>query len=347
MVLLHAVARKKIPATVLHMNHNLRGQESDLDEAFVREASAKLGLPFVSEKLDWSLERPSQNLCREKRLAFFRRQAGETGKVLLAHHLDDQAETVFLRILRGTGVRGLRGMLPVNGPFVRPLLSFSKEELRQQAEAWGVQWREDSSNLSSKYERNWLRLEILPLLEKRRPGINHRLAALAQDALLASPKERVERFSHEGASFYRLQELRQLSDAALCEEFSLLRSHTKAVRFLLEKGQGSFSRKNCDLQVSGGVVAKGFQAKPPKQSATQIVTEIGAWQFSSAKALSLRDDLSVSTKRVFQEAKVPLFFRNQIPLGETMGKLFLPLPGRDSSIQVELSSLGKWWLTPS
>src|SRR5690606_16762424 len=121
-------------------------------------------------------EKPSQALCREKRQAFFDKYLGENDRLFLAHHLDDQAETLLLRLMRGSGIHGLKGMAAANGKKVRPLLKVSREEILAAARDWKLSWREDSSNRSLKYERNWVRHEVLPLLESRRPGVARRIA---------------------------------------------------------------------------------------------------------------------------------------------------------------------------
>jgi tRNA(Ile)-lysidine synthase len=110
--------------------------------------------------------------------------------ILLAHHADDQAETVLLNLFRGAGVRGLGGMLPANGRFLRPLLGLRRSELKQYADNHGLSWIEDESNSDTRYTRNFIRQDLLPNISKRYPAISRQLAGTAEriaeaDGLLA------------------------------------------------------------------------------------------------------------------------------------------------------------------
>ena len=160
---------------VAHVNHKLRGSESDEDERFVAELAAKFGLEL--ERVDAAVEGDSgiESSARRLRYEFFRELArsGRASKIATAHTLDDQAETVLLRVFRGTGIRGLAGVHPrivlrdgtrAVGEVVRPLLGFRREELRDYLRTRRQDWREDSSNLDLKFLRNRVRARLLPLI---------------------------------------------------------------------------------------------------------------------------------------------------------------------------------------
>jgi tRNA(Ile)-lysidine synthase len=170
--------------SVLHVNHHLRGAESDADEHFVAELAAAHGLPLVIEPAPVSAGENLEQAARSLRRAFFARlrQNRVVSRVALGHTLSDQAETVLLRLFRGTGLRGLAAMRPVTSDaLIRPLLDLTRDEVRAEALAEGLHWREDSSNQDPDFRRNLLRLEILPQLrEAFHPRIEHVLAGTAR-----------------------------------------------------------------------------------------------------------------------------------------------------------------------
>ncbi|MGB6553645.1 MAG: tRNA lysidine(34) synthetase TilS, partial [Candidatus Binataceae bacterium] len=164
-----------------HLNHCIRGAESDRDEAFVRELCARLGIDLIVERAA-GLDAAMPNLeeaARDARHDFLRRTAESLGAahIALGHHRDDQAETVLLRMLRGAGIAGL-GAMDEAGPnrIVRPMLSVSREDIRSYLRAIGALFVEDSSNDSAALMRNRVRHELLPTLEGYAPGVGARLA---------------------------------------------------------------------------------------------------------------------------------------------------------------------------
>jgi len=160
-----------------HFNHRLRGEASDVDEAFVRELAASLTVPFERGSEDVAGYAAEHHLSREEaarelRLRFLRMVALQTGAscIATAHTQDDQAETVLFRLLKGTGMKGIAGIAPRMGMFVHPLLHVSKQQLRNWLTAEGAGWREDASNADEHYERNFIRASLIPLIESRFPA---------------------------------------------------------------------------------------------------------------------------------------------------------------------------------
>ncbi|NVO20556.1 MAG: tRNA lysidine(34) synthetase TilS [Bacteroidetes bacterium] len=158
---------------IAHCNFKLRGAESDADEEFVRHLAIVMDVPLHVKSFDTSSYAQVggislQMAARELRYAWFEELLDEFGYkyVANAHHLDDQAETFFINLLRGTGLSGLHGILSKQGRVIRPLLFATREEILEYAHVEGLQWREDSSNRSKKYLRNRLRHEVLPALTK-------------------------------------------------------------------------------------------------------------------------------------------------------------------------------------
>lgn len=169
---------------VVHVNHRLRGEESEADAAFVAELAERMGVPLseVVAEIDpdgANLEAAARAARRE---AFFRVMTEDRAdRVAVGHTRDDQAETVLFRLLRGTGVAGLAGILPVTGEgLIRPLIEVSRAEVRQWLTGRRIEWREDSSNTDLRFARNRIRHELLPHLEDAwNPQLSGQLARLA------------------------------------------------------------------------------------------------------------------------------------------------------------------------
>ncbi len=169
---------ESVDLQVAHVNHCLRGEESDADEAFVRALAEDLGRPCHVER--WELDEASSSAseslearARELRYRFFRRLAGERGfrYVVTAHTAEDQAETVLHHLLRGTGIAGLAGIsrarpLIPGVSLIRPMLGLRKHQIHAYLRRLGQSWREDRSNRDPKFTRNRIRHRLLPLLEE-------------------------------------------------------------------------------------------------------------------------------------------------------------------------------------
>ncbi len=195
LLLLELRSELGIVLSVAHVNHRLRGAESDKDEQFVAKLAAKQGLEFETRMA--FVERQGagiESAARQLRYEYFQElaRAGRAIKIATAHTLDDQAETVLLRMFRGTGIRGLAGILPrlrlesegrACGEVVRPLLGFRRTELREYLRARGQDWREDSSNQDMTFLRNRARQRLMPVIIEEFGGaaIEH-MAELAEIA---------------------------------------------------------------------------------------------------------------------------------------------------------------------
>lgn len=178
MVLLHLCHQLKLDIRVAHCNFQLRGAESDGDEAFIKVQCENLDtLVFVNhfdtkefaEKQKQSIQVVARNL----RYEWFHTLLvnNDYDYILTAHHLDDSLETFLINFTRGSGLDGLTGIPKQNGYIVRPLLPFSRSEIEAFAKENSIQWREDSSNASDKYLRNKLRHEVIPVLKELNPSL--------------------------------------------------------------------------------------------------------------------------------------------------------------------------------
>jgi tRNA(Ile)-lysidine synthase len=175
-VLTHLFYKMNCNVTLLHCNFSLRGKESDADEKFVVQWSEKLEVPIYTNTFDterYAKENAIsiQMAARELRYNWFLEISDllKIDFIATAHHLDDNVETYLINTFRGTGIKGLEGIPEVNGKIVRPLLPFSREEILNYAEENNITWREDSSNKSTKYLRNKIRLEVMPKLKETNP----------------------------------------------------------------------------------------------------------------------------------------------------------------------------------
>ncbi len=193
---------------IAHCNFQLRGEESNRDEEFVKDLGTKYGKQVLVKHFKTDLYAAEKKVsiqvaARELRYAWFDRETSHvsreastlnpknisndknnrgftdasrlTSHVVTAHHLDDNIETMLMNFFKGTGIAGLRGMLPKQGKIIRPLLFAKKETINQFAEENKLSWVEDSSNQSDKYARNYFRNQLIPLIKNVYPGVENNL----------------------------------------------------------------------------------------------------------------------------------------------------------------------------
>ncbi len=189
--LLHALRELGFKLSVIHIEHGIRGAASVADAEFVGRLGADFGIPFLIHHADVpAMDGNLEQAAREVRQAFYAEliASGAVDRVATGHTRTDQAETVLYRILRGSGLTGLSGILPVTREgIIRPLLEIDRAEIEGWLRERGTAWREDETNRDRTLARNRLRHEILPLL---RDGFNPQLdQALAHLATLARDEE--------------------------------------------------------------------------------------------------------------------------------------------------------------
>lgn len=174
---------KDLEIIAAHCNFHLRGEESMRDQRFVENLCSSLGIKLFLKDFDvnaYLTKNPSLSVemaCRELRYDWFFKLMDSLGadRIATGHNADDNIETLFLNLLRGSGSSGLKGMLPDTGKIIRPLLSIHRKELEEYLLQKDQPFIVDSSNLSSDFRRNYLRNEIIPLLRERWPGLNKAL----------------------------------------------------------------------------------------------------------------------------------------------------------------------------
>ncbi|HEV2237176.1 MAG TPA: tRNA lysidine(34) synthetase TilS, partial [Ktedonobacterales bacterium] len=202
--------RGEVSLVVAHLDHGLRGEQARADAAFVAALAAELGLPcHVGERdvaaLAKARKRGLEEAARRARYDFLRAVAAEVGaeRICVGHTLDDQAETVLMRLVRGSGLTGLVGMRPLTGDIARPLLCVTRAETHAYCAARGWTPREDHSNTDRRYWRNRIRLDVLPMLTRENSNIVETLArtteilAEDEDYLVARAAEAAEAATRE------------------------------------------------------------------------------------------------------------------------------------------------------
>ena len=246
------------PLTVTHLNHRLRGAESDADEAFVLDLVRTLGVDFRATRIDVAALAHGENLeavARRVRYDFFDEIAGGVRAAWIAtgHTADDQAETVLHRMIRGTGLQGLRGIAQTKGPtaaivgprIVRPLLTVSRVEVLEYLASLDQPYRTDSSNADPRFTRNRIRAELLPLLRTFNPEVGSMLARLAEQA-----EDAFEILASSAAVLLAEVELPRAGDVLILDAGKLAAAHPyrvrESVRMLWQREGWSVDRMTFD-----------------------------------------------------------------------------------------------------
>jgi tRNA(Ile)-lysidine synthase len=181
MVLCHLFLQSKLNFSIAHCNFQLRGEDSNHDENFVREFAKKNAIEifvkqFETEKIIEQEGGSIQQVARKLRYDWFYELLPNFDYLVTAHHSDDNIETFFINLSRGTGLKGLMGIPSENEKIIRPLLKITKTKILEYAEKHTISWREDSSNQSDKYTRNFYRNQVIPLIKKQKPGFENIMA---------------------------------------------------------------------------------------------------------------------------------------------------------------------------
>ena len=166
-----------LQVSAAHFNHNLRGAESDRDEVFVREFCDGYSIPLhVGSGTIVPGKKGLEAAARDARYAFLKTLPG---KIATAHTADDNAETLLMHLVRGTGLKGLGGIMPKNGNIIRPMLSITRQEIEEFLDEYAVDHIDDSSNAGDDFLRNRIRHHVMPLLKEENPRLSQNLSAMA------------------------------------------------------------------------------------------------------------------------------------------------------------------------
>lgn len=246
---------------VAHCNFHLRGEESNRDEQFVRRLCLQLGVELHVRDFDvkaYELKYgvSTEMACRELRYAWFAmlRRELHCPCMAVAHHADDQVETFFINLMRGTGIRGLDGMESYKRGIARPMLDITREQVLQYLEDIGQEYVTDSTNLANDYRRNCLRNVVLPVLEEQFPGAKLRVRDTMSH--LADERQLLDyllRRYEEGVLEYD-----EVSDNSRIWKEKLLKAPQPGMMLYAMIGYMGFNRAQCDQAVKAAVGAKFY-----------------------------------------------------------------------------------------
>ena len=184
MALAHVLMKLGYEITITHLNHGLRGKESDADAKFVQTLAQKWKVPFVIYKVKLRKKGNLENQARMIRYDFLEkvRQARKAKFIAVAHHLDDQIETILMHMQRGAGLRGLCGIKMQNGSIIRPFLNVRKQDLINYVKKEKLDYQTDKSNFDKSFKRNYLRHSVIPKLKKEWKALETDLMDLSESA---------------------------------------------------------------------------------------------------------------------------------------------------------------------
>ena len=341
-----------IRLSAAHFNHYLRGAESDADEAFVRDFCHRFDIPlYCGQSIVTAGEKGLEAAAREARYAFF---ATLDGKIATAHTADDNAETVLMHLVRGTGLKGLGGIAPMRGNHViRPMLTVTREDVLALLEEYSIAYRTDSSNETDQFLRNRLRHHVMPLLKAENPSIHENLSTMAlslreDEAALAYLSQKDEKLSVSQLTQIP-QALRRRYLQAFLQRNGVKepeRSHIAMAESLIFSAKpsaqadfpGGITIARCydslqvlpktevaeavKLMVPGEVLWCGWRVRC--QNATEIINNSNTFTLAVRGDVYLRSRLSgdemrlsggtKSLKKLFIDRKIPASQRSRIPV---------------------------------
>ncbi|MBQ7001022.1 MAG: tRNA lysidine(34) synthetase TilS [Oscillospiraceae bacterium] len=334
-----------------HFNHHLRGEESDRDEAFVSALCDRYDIPLhIGGGQVTAGKKGLEAAARDARYAFLRTL---NGKVATAHTADDNAETILMRLIRGTGLKGLGGIIPVQGQIIRPMLRITRQEVEGFLEEWCLSHIEDSSNKSDDFLRNRIRHHVMPLLAAENPKIAENLSQMALrlrqeeeflslqldsttlptvESLKTMPKALRSRYL---AAFLERSGVREPEDAHIAQAEALVFSEKPSARAAFPSGV-TIARNYDRLEVlteqegfektalpcPGEVLLPGLRVTcaPAKEvcnapDAFTVVPQGALYLRSRQSGDALRlSGGSKSLKKLFIDRKIPAALRSQIPV---------------------------------
>lgn len=340
-VMTHILSKLGLEVVAIHLNHNWRGEESLRDENFSREFSKSLGIEFYSEKLSFDVKKTETD-AREARYLFFKSCAkGFNSKyVFLAHNKNDNAETLLYRVIKGTGLKGLCSIPKHRDIFYRPLLDVTRQEIETYAKENNLKYVNDSSNDSIVYKRNFIRKEILPLVEKINPDTICSLNNLSQVANM--------QYEIVLDSLNKVKEDIFCNDKIILEKYLLLSEplkyeiindfigsdlkyrdfkRIKSYVDFIEKNNASTSKKsickNLFLEISNGFIFKS-RLQDKNMLEIQILNE-GEYAFDNKKIIIEKPSSMPDFKNLKNVHYANLDFKNPITLRTRReGDIFKP-----------------------
>jgi tRNA(Ile)-lysidine synthase len=257
-VMTHLFKEAGYDCTIAHCNFQLRGEDSNLDETFVRSLAAFLEIPVFVKRFDVAEEMTDKGIsmqmaARDLRYHWFEQLLKEQDmdRLATAHNKNDAVETFFLNLSRGSGIRGLKGIPPRRGKIIRPLLFADREQIESYQKSHNIEYREDASNLETKYQRNKIRHDVLPVMEQINPGFMQimegnmeRIGEVFEIYEAAIQKVRMELFEEkQGKVFIATEKLRRLSPLRtwlyeLFSPYGFTRMQCEGLEKIMDAGPG-------------------------------------------------------------------------------------------------------------
>ncbi|MFT3936306.1 MAG: tRNA lysidine(34) synthetase TilS [Chitinophagaceae bacterium] len=336
--------------TIAHCNFQLRGAESERDEQFVRSLGNKYNKTVLVKKFDtnaYAVEKKVsiQVAARELRYAWFAELLTDDSRLttddsrltthhsrlttlLTAHHADDNIETLLMNFFKGTGIAGLRGILPKQGKVVRPLLFAKKEDIKKFAEASRLNWVEDSSNQSDKYTRNYFRNQLIPLVKNIYPEAENNLAnnlqrfreieLLYHQSIDLHKKKLIERKGNEiHIPVLKLQKTVPLASVLyeIIKDYHFSAEQTQEVIALLDSSTGKYVQSSTHRAIKN----RNWLIISPNQSTaannilieekdSEVIYEAGVLTFQPNSQLPIPNSPSIACLDA-EEIKFPLLLR--------------------------------------
>jgi tRNA(Ile)-lysidine synthase len=247
-VLCEVLHRLNYTFAIAHCNFGLRAEDAEADQVFVKKLAKKYDVPFFTDNFDTKAFAAQEKLsiqmaARNLRYAWFEkvRQQENYDHIATAHHSNDTTETVLLHITKGTGIAGLHGIPPQNGYIIRPMLSVSKDDIYAFVTEHKLVWREDTSNETTKYQRNKIRHDVIPILKEINPNLEETMQQTAErvshaEAIVAAYITSVARLAvvqENEATFIDLKHLRNVNGLPVVLH-ELLRSFNFSYSVILE-----------------------------------------------------------------------------------------------------------------
>jgi len=355
---------------IFHLNHQLRGAESDREEEFIRNQRLLTVSEIIIERYDFNDDTAGGSLeerARNIRYRLLERLAKERGytRIATAHSGSDNAETLLMRLLRGTGITGLKGIALRRGTIIRPLLCLYTDEIYDYLQHRGLEWMEDSSNADDAYLRNYLRIHILPAIRGRLPGADdalNRLGRLAEEheGMVEELLEAVHGKIYEAADgFFRLR-LKAAADRRALKFMLpvLMGRHFPGVfmtRNILEEICRRLDTDKTHLELYAGngvVIKKTIAGKEPvievKPREGKFRTAVNLWEYRieltpgtpgevSIKETGLRLRFELSTRDFYRSNRSnrKILF---IDLKEKIGYIFIRNRRAGDTIRLEAGS---------
>jgi tRNA(Ile)-lysidine synthase len=332
-VLMHLCNQLKLSISLAHCNFKLRNEESDLDEEFVKYisqiSSNQIFTTFFNTELVAKKEQISiQIAARELRYTWFQElvKKHQFDFILTAHHLDDSLETFLIHLTRGSGLEGFTGIPSTNGNIIRPLLPFSRAEILEYATKNQLEWREDSSNATTKYLRNNIRHQVIPILKEINPSLLDSFAntiQYLQDAqqIIDDQIDEIEAkviIDKDGLLFFDISKINQLSNPKaylyqLLKKYQFTEWNNVVDLLTSQSGKQVFSKTHVLLKDRDFLILSEIPSKKRDSESFEILehqSKISSpiflnFEENSSKNIENRNTISVAKKLL----KYPLIVR--------------------------------------